>query len=195
MNEYKNLYKLIDNLNLKIKNLESNKIKSSSKNLLNKKLNQNNLNTLIESYRIHHSKENQTEKKYVGLMFDNNFNNFDSEDNTGNKNLCSFIKLKKSNIIINYSIQLELNYTPISSVICSLALGIRSKSDSKIKIIKGTKYQFDLTSTDVINNKITINNTILYCSASDEELCMIVDVGSNCFVNNKKSIIKLLYIY
>ena len=184
MNNYKNLYKLIDGLNNKIKTLES--------------VNSNQIiptnNTVLESYQIYHSKEVSSTKKYVGLLFDNNINKFESDENSGNKNLYSFIKLTKSNILINYSIQLELNFTPISSIICTLALGIKSKSDSKIKIIKGTKYLFDLANANIINGHLTISNTTLYLSNGGEELCMIVDFGLNCKVNHKKSLIKLLYV-
>lgn len=187
-NHYKNLYKQIDGLNNKIKKLESKKNNSNNPN--SKPI----VTKSIDSFRIHYPKESVSNKKYVGLLFDNNFNNFDSDENTGDKNLSFFIKLPKSNIVINYSIQFELNFTPLEPVICSVALGIKTKSDSKIKIIKGSKYQFNLTSPDIISNHIVVTNTVLYSSESGEELCVIVDIGSNCTVNNKKSIIKLLYI-
>lgn len=212
MNNYKNLYKLIDGLNKKIKNLElcqENNIKQQNK--LNNQVktniqnyNQNNNKNLlqkneiifasnIESFRIQSSNEINTTKKYIGLMFDSNFNNFETDENSGNKNLITFIKLPKSNIIMNYLIQLELNYTPLSSTICSIALGIRSKSDYKIKIIKGTRQLFDIANCHVILGTINLTNTTIYMSEGDEELCMIADLGNVCKVNSRKSLIKLLY--
>jgi len=179
MDNYKNLYKLIDGLNNKIKKLENNKIRSQS---------------IIESYRIHYPKENLSNKKYIGLLFDNNINNFDCDNNSDEKPLSSFIKLKKSNILINYYIQLELDSTPLSSVICSISIGIKTKSESKIKIIKGTKQYFDLSNNLIINNRITISNTIVYMSDLGEELCIIGEFNSCCIPNSKKSLLKIFYI-
>ena len=200
MTNYKKLYKLIDGLNNKIKKLESSDENFyQDKNILSNKSIER---SKIESYRIHMSTEFMGNKKYIGLMFDSNFNNFDNFDNFdnndnsgGKKNLSPFIILQKSNIIINYFIQLELNYTPITPVLCSLALGIRTKTDSKIKIIKGTKNIFDVTSSNVILGNVTLTNTFVYMSGGQEELCIIVDLGSVCRVNPKKSLIKLLYFY
>lgn len=188
MNKYKNLYKSIDELNNKIKKLETNK-----KLEINKKLYETN----IESYKINYPTDTDNHninKKYLALLFNSNNNNYDSDNSSTNKKLYPFIKLKKSNIIINYFIQIELNSTPLSSIICSLFFGIKSKSDSKVKIIKGTKYQFDLNTIPIINNKITISNTILYIAENNEELCIITDFSSYCNINNNKSIIKILYL-
>lgn len=201
MSNYKNLYKLIDGLNNKIKNLElcqeknQNNINKNNINRQQKEESKNVLASKIESYRIQSSNEIVSTKKYIGLMFDSNFNNFETDENSGNKNLSTFIKLPKSNIIINYLIQLELNYTPLSSTICSIALGIRSKTDYKIKIIKGTRQIFDITNCHVILGTINLTNTTIYMSEGDEELCMIADLGSVSKVNPRKSLIKLLYFY
>jgi hypothetical protein len=213
MNNYKNLYKLIDGLNNKIKILESDVSNLAEKNKLikNKSIKNiglndyidNNINnqvkneikSKIESYKILSPTNFVTTKKYIGLMFDNNFNNFETDENSGGKNLLSFIPIPKSNIVINYFIQLELNYTPLTSVICSLALGIRSKSDSKIKIIKGTRQIFDVSSSIVVSGTINLTGNSIYMCGGDEELCMIGDLGSICKVNPKKSLIKLLYFY
>ena len=201
MSNYKNLYKLIDGLNNKIKNLElsqeiiQNKSNNNKSNN-NKPQNDENKNILvskIESYRIQSSNEINSTKKYIGLMFDSNFNNFETDENSGNKNLITFIKLPKSNIVINYLIQLELNYTPLSQIICSIALGIRSKTDYKIKIIKGTRQIFDVANSHIILGTFNLTNTTIYMSEGDEELCMIADLGNVCKVNPRKSLIKLLY--
>lgn len=196
MNDYKNLFKQIEGLNVKINKLDS--VINSSQHHTTKKtpINIANHNSEIRSFRIHHPIEshNGISKKYVGLIFDSNLNNFDSDELTDEKTLSSFIKLTGSNIIINYFIQLDLNFTFLESTVCSIALGIKTKTDSKIKIIKGTKHQFDLSSSNIINSKLTISNTILYSSEIDDDLCMITDLCTNCIVNNKKSIIKLLNV-
>lgn len=196
MSNYKNLYKLIDGLNNKIKNLELSQEIIQNKSNNNKPQNDENKNILvskIESYRIQSSNEINSTKKYIGLMFDSNFNNFETDENSGNKNLITFIKLPKSNIVINYLIQLELNYTPLSQIICSIALGIRSKSDYKIKIIKGTRQIFDVANCHILLGTFNLTNTTIYMSEGDEELCMIADLGNVCKVNPRKSLIKLLY--
>ena len=213
MNNYKNLYKLIDGLNNKIKILESDVSNLADKNKftknsgfdnkdkvkvtnMNEKEIKNNLQikSKIESYRILSPNDFNGNKKYIGLMFDNNFNKFETDENSGGKNLLSFIPLPKSNIIINYFIQLELNYTPLTSVICTLALGIRLKTDSKIKIIKGTRQTFDVTNSTIIFGSINLTNTTIYMSEGNEELCMIGNLGSICKVNPRKSLVKLIYI-
>jgi len=204
MTEYIKLYNQIDKLNNKIKKLELTVDEKKSKfttysipkNITN---NLSSKSTLL-SFRIHFPSESFSNKKYIGLKFDDNHNEYDSDLLSSNKNLLSFIKLTKSNIIINYTIQLELNFTPLDSIICSISIGIRTCSNinSKIRIIKGTKSIFDLASQNVIDNKLNISNNILYSAENEEELCMIVDFdfssGSNCVINSKKSIIKLLFI-
>ncbi len=196
MNDYKNLYLSIDGLNQKIKKLENNNYKSKATLTVktNELLNSNIVN-LINTFRIHFPKDTYSGKKFVGLLFDSNFNDFDSDEQyVSNNNLCSFIKLSGKNIVLNYSIQINLNFTPLESVICSLAIGIKNKSESKIKIINGSKCIFDLTNYNIINNKFVISNTILYTADSNDELCIIVDFGSYCTIDSKKSLIKLLYL-
>jgi hypothetical protein len=209
MAEYKKLYNQIDKLNGKIKKLELTMDEKKQQNTRSipiiKKIPNSSLNPLakstILSFRIHFPKEQHLNKKYIGLKFDDNLNSmYDSDEKSTNKNLLSFIKLTKSNIIINYTIQLELNFTPIDSIICSIAVGIRSSlsPDSKIRIIKGTKYIFDLAGPNTIDGKLNISNNVLYSAEENEELCMIADFdfnsGSNCIINSKKSIIKLLFV-
>lgn len=201
MNNYKNLYKLIDGLNNKIKILESDVLNLVDKNKSSKIINndffeKNLVNSKMESYKISSLNNLNHTKKFVGLMFNNNLHNFNDlnylkiEDN-----LLSFIKLPKSNIVINYFIQLELNFTSLKPIICTLALGIRSKYDSKIKIIKGTKHMFNIDNSKIMLGYINLIHTTIYMSEGNEELCMIADFGSFCKVNSKKSLIKLLYFY
>ena len=209
MTEYKKLYNQIDKLNNKIKKLElivgekkQHIIPYSIPINTNKNISNTSSKSTLLSYRIHFPSESYSNKKYIGLKFDDNQNEYeyDSDALSSNKNLLSFIKLKKSNIIINYMIQLELNFTPLDSIICSVAIGIRTSSttDSKIRIIKGTKYIFDLAGSNAIDNKLNISNNVLYSAENEEELCMIVDFdfssGSNCVINSKKSIIKLMFV-
>lgn len=203
MTEYKKLYNQIDKLNNKIKKLELSVEEKKKQNIKTNgsNFNKNNSNiskSTLVSYRIHFPKESYSTKKYIGLKFDDNPNEYDSDTKSGNQNLLSFIKLIKSNVIINYTLQLELDCTPIDSIICSIAIGIRTHTDSKIRIIKGTKNLFDLATINKIDNRIIISNTLLYSAEDGEELCMIVDFdfvsGTNCVVNSKKSIIKLLFV-
>lgn len=203
MNEYKKLYNQIDKLNNKIKKLEFSMSSGTKKKYIKPQSNLENKNilTLLNTYQIYFPNKTYSNKKYVGLMFGDNLNTNDSDEKSTSKNsnLYSFIKLNKSNIIINYSIQLELNFTPIDSILCSVALGIKTIHESKIKIIRGTKKFFDLANSNVANNKILISDNVLYSSEEGEELCIIVDFdfgsGSNCTINSKKSIIKLLNFF
>lgn len=196
MSEYKKLYKQITDLNNKIKKLEN--VVGNKKQSQNYKNIYNSYKSTLLSYRVHFPKETYSNKKYIGLKFNDNFNEFDSDEKSNSKNLLSFIKLIKSNVIINYTIQLELNYTPLNSIPCSIAIGVKTITDSKIKIIKGTKYNFDLSNPNTIENKLVISNNVLYSAEDNEELCIIADFdfasGSNCVVDNKKSIIKLLFV-
>jgi hypothetical protein len=203
MTEYKKLYNQIDKLNNKIKKLELSVEEKKKQNIRtnSSSLNKNNRNiykSTLVSYRIYFPKESYSTKKYIGLKFDDNPNEYDSDTKSGNPNLVSFIKLIKSNVVINYTLQLELDCTPIDSIICSVAVGIRTFTDSKIRIIKGTKNLFDLATANKIDNRIIISNTLLYSAEDGEELCMIVDFdfvsGTNCVINGKKSLIKLLFV-
>jgi len=192
MNNYNNLYKLINDFNERIKKLEI----INTENSKTQNCNKNNIisnNSIIESYQIHQIIENNSNKKYFALLF-NNFEYSMNLKKSSNNKLNSFIKLFKSNILINYSLQLELNSDLLSDNVFSVALGIKTKLDPKIKIIKGTKYIFTLNDINIINGNLTIQNTTIYLSNYDEELCMIVDFSSTFFINSKKSIIKLLYI-
>lgn len=199
MSEYKKLYKQIGDLNnkiIKLENIVGNK--KNSQQQINKNISCVSKSTLL-SYRIHFPTDVQSNKKYIGLKFNDNFNDFDSDEKSNSKNLIPFIKLSKSNIIINYTIQLELDYTPLNPIHCSIAIGIKTSIDTKIKIIKGTKYNFDLTGPNTIDNKLVISNNVLYSAENDEELCIIADFdfasgSSSCVVNSKKSIIKILFI-
>jgi hypothetical protein len=202
MTEYKKLYNQIDKLNNKIKKLELS-INDKKQNFLthpNKTLSNQTSKSSLISYRIHFPKDSYSNKKYIGLKFESNLNDYDSDEKSLDKNLIPFIKLLKSNVIINYNILLELNFTPIESILCTIAVGIKSQltTDSKIRIIKGTKFIFDLAGSNIIDNKLNITNNILYCANENDELCMIIDFdcgsNSNCIINSKKSIIKLLFI-
>lgn len=168
------LTKLVDNLKNKIKKLENHsKLKIDE----------------IQTYRIHSPISNNSSKKYVGLLFNNNYDT--STEITDSKDSINFIRLRKNNNIINYSITLKINNSTKDKYgICTFSLGIRDENN-KIKIIKGSKVQCDI-SKDTIDGSVIINNTTLYEAIENQELCLIADLSKNCNVINKKSIIKIL---
>ena len=179
LNNHVHLTKLVDILKTKIKKLEqSNSIKSEE----------------LSTYRIHMPvSNNKNYKKYVGLLFNNSYDV--SSEITDSKDSISFIKLKRKNNIINYSITLKIDKINLSSKdikdnICTFSLGIRDGSN-KIKIIKGSKVQCDIQK-DTIDGNIIINNTILYEAQDNQELCLIGNLSKKCVVVNKKSIIKII---
>ncbi len=189
----KDLHKLIDGLNTKIKKLE-NQIKNNTINIVNKNTPVNSPSqSQIKAYSISYPKYHDKNKKYIGLIFDDNFNDFSSESNIGSKNKVSFLKLRKGNNIINYSICIDISDIPTNQTINSVCLGIREKNSSKVRLIKGSKYIFDLANkSNIYNDKITINNTIIYMSEDLEELCMIADLNSKCKINQSKSLFKIM---
>jgi hypothetical protein len=174
MNNNTQLTKLVDNLKNKIKKIEQAK----------------NTQSEIITYRIHMPlTNNKNNKKYVGLLFSNNL---DISEITDIKDNMSFIKLKKKNNIINYSITLKIEKTDFihKENICTFCLGIKDGSN-KIKIIKGSKVQCDIQK-DAIDGNIIINNSILYEAQDNQELCLISNLNKKTTIVNKKSIIKIL---
>ncbi len=204
MTSYQNLNKLIENLNSKIKKLDVDlkskptnivQIQKQAKNELQNNIS-NNLNLSIRAYGISHPKIIDNNKRYIGLMFDENFNDFTSE-NSGSGSKVSFIKLKPGNNIINYSVCIDLDEVNNiqNNTTCSISLGIKENSNSKVRFIKGSKIIFDPNNRiDSLgnNNKIIINNTIIYVSVGEEDLCMVGDFSPICKVNASKSLIKIL---
>lgn len=194
----KNLYKLIEDLNQQIKKLDDSNLSIESKNKI-----KNKTKTIIKPiplnpihiYSLVYIKNN-TDKKYVALFFDENNYLYDSDNSQkiNNNNLLSFIKLNKSNILINYYILIELEQVPKNSTQCCIFIGIKTNSSTKIKIIKGSKIQYDLSTCPISNNKIYISNTIIHNSSSDENLCIIVNLPQCANINNSKSIIKILQL-
>ena len=169
------LSKLVDNLKSKIKKLEQNTRVPQTDEMM--------------TYRIHMPNSNNNSKKYVGLLFNNNYDL--SSDITDSKDSVSFIKLNKNNNIINYSITLKVDSTKDSKDnICTFSLGIKDGTN-KIKIIKGSKVQYDILK-DTVNGNIIVNNTILYEASDNHELCLISSLSKKCILINKKSIIKIL---
>ncbi len=172
------LTKLVDVLKTKIRKLEQSKTTKSEE---------------MCTYRIHMPvSNNKNYKKYVGLMFNNNYDAW--SEITDSKDSISFIKLKKKNNIINYSITLKIDSSVKDSpdTICTISLGIRDGSN-KIKIIKGSKVQCSIQK-DTIDGNIIVNNTILYEASENQELCLIANLNKKCTVVNKKSIIKIINI-
>ena len=111
---------------------------------------------------IHHN--NTVNKKYIGLQFNDNFNNNINDNKT-------FIKLKEKNNIISYylTIKIDDNYKNNKEYF-SFSLGI--KINNKIKTIKNSKTFYSLN--NIIENQITVSNTSIYSSKENQELCLIV---------------------
>jgi len=170
------LSKLVDNLKNKIKKIEAQARTTK--------------NNEIQTYRIHVPISNNSSKKYVGLLFNNNYEA--STEITSSRDSISFIKLNKYNNIINYSITLKIDSkdTRDKDNICTFSLGVRD-GNNKIKIIKGGKVQYDVTK-DVVDGNIIVNNTTIYESLENQELCLIANISKKCTLINKKSIIKIL---
>jgi hypothetical protein len=192
----RDLYKMIENLNYKIKKLD-NQIKNKNFNIIpsNIKNSSQNISNTFKAYGILYPKTYDKNKRYIGLLFDENFNDFSSENNSNTTTKLPFIKLSSGSNIINYSLNIEIDNNinqNNQTHIYSISLGIKEKSNSKVRIIKGSKVFFDLNNKNIINNKITINNTILYSSQLGEELCMVVELGPKCKINSSKSLIKIL---
>jgi hypothetical protein len=171
------LSKMVENLKTKIKKLEN---QTKTDNKITEVCE-------IQTFRIQ-MPLNTSSKKYIGLLFNNNYDS--STEMTDTKNCISFIKLGKNKNIINYSITLKVNSKDCKDNICTFSLGIRD-GNNKIKIIKGSKVQC-IVDTDTIDNCIIINNTTLYESTYKQELCLIADISKRCSIINKKSIIKIL---
>jgi len=203
LNADNNLYKLVDNLKTKLGKLEA-FCKSNINQYKNQYSNNQKVASNLLTFRISYPKISKNTKKFVGLLFDSNFidsNDKDINDETNDKNdsndsnKLSFIKLDKSNNIINYSITLKVNNIPRESnldTICTFSLGIRElNGNAKVKIIKGSQMQYDITKNTIDGNLI-INNTILFNSLDNQELCLITTLSKHCVLQDKKSIIKIL---
>jgi|LauGreDrversion4_2_1035121.scaffolds.fasta_scaffold305448_1 hypothetical protein len=203
MTSFQNVNKLIENLNSNIRKLDTDaKVRSNNIIQIQKNNNISNSQSSIRAYGITHPKIIDKNKKYIGLMFDENFNDFTSENSSGSNSKLSFIKLKPGNNIINYSVCVDIDdntklnkNTSQQNSVCSISLGIKenSNSNSKVRFIKGSKIMFNPDSKyDGINNKVIINNTIIYISSGEEDLCMVGDFNTDCKVNSSKSLIKIL---
>ena len=177
-NSKDNINVLLDTLKQKIKSIDKNTSNTSNK---------------IKTFRI--SLPQKYSKKYIGLLFDDcdndDYTDNESDSNTSTKK--SFIKLSNhSNYIINYSIHLKIESTNMIDY-SFFSLGIKEKNNKNIRIIKGSKQQFN-NKNIAINNNIIINNTVIFSSDKEQELCLIAELSSECKVISKKSIIKLVQI-
>lgn len=187
----RDLYKMIENLNHKIKKLDA-QVKNKNFNLGSNS--KTSCSTYFRAYGIAYPKTFDKNKKYVGLLFDENFNDFTSENNLDSNSKLPFIKLSYGKNIINYSISVDIDDIQNNkNNICSLSLGIKEKSNSKVRIIKGSKLTWD-SKIQSQSNKVVINNTIIYSSQLGEELCMIVELNPKCKINSSKSLFKILTI-
>ncbi len=142
-NKNEELHSLVDNLKFKVKRLET-YCKTNMKNKSQYK------NGDITTYKISYPKiNNKNSKKFVGLLFDNNFSDSDETDNCSedDKNKISFIKLKNNNII-NYSITLNVDNSNLKDKdkdndnICTFSLGILDPV--KLKLYKVVRFNMIL---------------------------------------------------
>lgn len=175
------LIKLVEQLKTKIRKIEHNH-KKNIKSPLSK----------LSVYRISSPKINsKNSKKLIGLLFDNNHDDIESIDSTNDKNKLPFIKINKNNNVINYTLTLKFNV--LKDAILTLSLGIRDNKNSKIKIIKGSKMQYDIKKA-CIDNTLIVNNTLIYNAPENQELCLIATIDETCMIESRKSMIKILNI-
>lgn len=177
-NNYKSLYKSIENLKTKIKKIEH-LINSTSSNMLS-------------IHKISYAKNQDSNKKYIALVFNINMDSSDSSDSQA----IHYIKLKKGNCIINYSLSFDVPVSKNDVKISSVALGIKDMCSSTVfKLIKGSKCIFDVGKKAYMSNgKYIINNTIIYTASNNEELCMIAELNTGTKIYSEKSLIKIIYL-
>jgi hypothetical protein len=156
-----------------------NKLKTKIKKI--ELLKKNDVPIFITNKIILH-KELNDKKKFIALQF--------SDDYDKNDNNKSFIKLQKKYQIINYFITIKMDdYCKNNKDYCSFTLGI--KENNIIKTIKSSKTY--CLSTSIIDNHITISNTIIYSSSGNQELCLIAQLPLNCRnIIPDKSILQIL---
>jgi hypothetical protein len=123
-----------------------------------------------------------TNKKYLALLFNNEIHGKEIDSNKNIMCIC----LKKRYNIINYCLTLKTNEFNKN---CSFALAI--KENNKIKIIKGSKMNYCF-SKKIDDKEITLNNTLIYNSEKNEELCLIGTVLNDIELISEKSFIKIL---
>ena len=122
----KDLYKMIDNLNLKINKLDT-LVKNKNFNLETRSISKMSNQSLFRAYGINYPKIFDKNKKYIGLLFNENFNDFTSDNNLNSDSKLSFIKLSNGNNVINYSINFDIDESKFNNLnnICSVSLGIK----------------------------------------------------------------------
>jgi hypothetical protein len=118
-------------------------------------------------------------KKYIGLIFDNN------------EKKSSFITLSKNVYIINYYITIIVNdiHERNSNYFCSL--GIKNSNVNKISIIKGSK-NFINVKNSLHGELIIIKDTLIYEAPTTQEICLITDFNKKCNIIEDKSLIKIV---
>ena len=148
MTDLNNLTDLINKLRCKIKNIS---------------LIQHHDKSCFFTTQILKPCNNSINKKYMGLQFNDKFNN-----NSDNK---SFIILRETNNIISYYLTITIPDIYKNNKDCfSFSLGI--KTNNKIKTIKNSKTFY--SANNIIDNQITVSNTSIYSSKEKQELCLIV---------------------
>ena len=168
---------LINNITKQINKIESITLNKSSSLLLKK----GNKKEGISTYKICIPQLDNLKinKKYIGLIFDNN------------EKKSSFITLSKNVYIINYYITIIVNdiHEKNSTHFCSL--GIKNSNVNKISIIKGSK-NFINVKNNLHSELIIIKDTIIYEAPTTQEICLITDFNKKCNIIEDKSIIKIV---
>ena len=179
--------KLLENLKSEIRKMDI---------LCKKKSQLSEINTFrISSPSINNKNSN---KRYIGLLFDNEFNQLINSEETGQNsttNKKSFLKLKRSNYIINYCVTIKIDEQEINNF-CFISLGIRDENSSdftsgnKIHMIKGSRQKFSIKHL-LVDGMITIKDTIIYQAEENQQLCLIANFGKKNKLLENKSILKI----
>ena len=184
------IHKLIEKLQLEIKKLDN----SCKRKYLSE----------IKTFRISSPQitSRNSNKKFIGLLFDSEFNQLINSEDTGNNNYNSnssnkksFLKLKKCNYIINYCLTIKIDEQELNNY-CFLSLGIRDDnladftSGNKIHMIKGSKQKFHIKQY-IVDGMVTIKDTIIYQAEENQQLCLIANFGKKNKLLENKSILKI----
>lgn len=189
MNNCKNIYKLIDGLESKIKKMEHNSKYSRPEKSIK-----------FDTYQVMNPLTVDPNKKYHALFFEKNGLEV------------QFIKINNSNVVLNYTLYFDIDlkrFKKDGNELMCVFVGVKSKFSSKVKIMKGTK---QLCHPDVLVGTGTgtgagagtsiskafccVSNTVIYSGSviEDEELCLIVRSTDGHVLNSDKSIFKIMFL-
>jgi hypothetical protein len=157
----------------------------ASVNKLDNVINNSNKKKNYHEYKISTNKHERNDlKKYIGLIFCEYEDNFDSGEDK------HFILLEAEKIyIINYSVTISVK-KPSEDDRYFVLFGIKDKFSPKINVINGSKIFFEPNNED--NGKIVITNTLIHHNKDDGELYVFAKLDENCTINSKKSCLKII---